>query len=422
MHTLDIKKIIFWGICAAAMFAAFLYYEDLELSGFAILLLLLLICGVFANSIREDASERKAGFSVSETDKGTDISARDPSYDILRILAALCVVASHVFQTDTGIMAPEEQSRLLLFMGFATLVCNPIYVMLSGALLLRWKEESPGTFYRRRLLKIVLPLIVYYTFYLWENRIICDMPLSEALLLIFGNLISGKTPETPYYWLIFTIISLYIAFPFIRYMLRDLPYDLLRKLSLLSILMMGAASYLPVLLGGSAINSFLGSWMGIALLGYFLSRKETRAYDPFIIGIGAIALLLMGGALVFGLDYMTLCTGTTPVMTLFAMGIMALVLRLPKIREPHVLRVLAFISRHSYGIILIHWWVIFWPVKRHFGLGTAPLSGTVCLFITAVTFLISLLGAFGIDRLIIYPTERFLETVRKSLHKLHIKA
>ena len=259
MHTLDIKKIIFWGICAAAMFAVFLYYEDLELSGFAILLLLLLICGVFANSIREDASERKAGFSVSETDKGTDISARDPSYDILRILAALCVVASHVFQTDTGIMAPEEQSRLLLFMGLATLVCNPIYVMMSGALLLRWKEESPGTFYRRRLLKIVLPLIVYYTFYLWENRIICDMPLSEALLLIFGNLISGKTPETPYYWLIFTIISLYIAFPFIRYMLRDLPYDLLRKLSLLSILMMGAASYLPVLLGGSEINSFVGA-------------------------------------------------------------------------------------------------------------------------------------------------------------------
>ena len=120
--------------------------------------------------------------------------------------------------------------------------------------------------------------------------------------------------------------------------------------------------------------------------------------------------------------------GLTSTMTwlvnapLFAMGIMALVLRLPKIREPHVLRVLAFISRHSYGIILIHWWVIFWPVKRHFGLGTAPLSGTVCLFITAVTFLISLLGAFGIDRLIIYPTERFLESVRKSLHKLHIKA
>ena len=65
MQTLDIKKIIFWGICAAAMFAAFLYYEDLELSGFAILLLLLLICGVFANSIREDPRERKACFSVS---------------------------------------------------------------------------------------------------------------------------------------------------------------------------------------------------------------------------------------------------------------------------------------------------------------------------------------------------------------------
>ena len=139
-----------------------------------------------------------------------------------------------------------------------------------------------------------------------------------------------------------------------------------------------------------------------------------------IMALGAGAAVCMAACVYLGCDYMQLCTGTAPVMIIFSAGLFSAVLHLGGLlRERHLLKVVGFLSRHSLGIILIHWWVVFWPVNRHFGLGIIELSGTRCLLLSAITLIISAAAAFGVDRLLILPIERLMGFVRKSFQKLH---
>ena len=46
------------------------------------------------------------------------------------------------------------------------LTCNPIFLMISGALLVKDRQESLASFYKKRLGKIVVPLAVCYLFYM----------------------------------------------------------------------------------------------------------------------------------------------------------------------------------------------------------------------------------------------------------------
>ena len=77
-----------------------------------------------------------------------------------------------------------------------------------------------------------------------------------------------------------------------------------------------------------------------------------------------------------------------------------------------VKKVFLFLSSQSLGVILIHWWVIFWPINRIFGVGVKPVGIPVCLISIAAAYLISLAGAFGVDRLVMLP----IRTVFAYLH------
>lgn len=46
------------------------------------------------------------------------------------------------------------------------LTCNLLFFFISGALLLPYREETIGQYYRKRVVKIVLPFAVYSLFYL----------------------------------------------------------------------------------------------------------------------------------------------------------------------------------------------------------------------------------------------------------------
>ena len=443
MHTLDIKKLIAWGIYALCMLAVFLYYDRFVLSLPFAALCLLIFSGVVINSqggketepsCKERPGRKVRNFSGKTCDKAPDAASeagaagrskdrslgkgfRDPAFDILRILAVFLVICAHVFQAELGFM--EERSLGLSLMEGIALVCNPLYVMLSGALLLKWKEESITAFYLRRLGRIVLPLTIYYAFYLWENGLFRGLGPGEALSLMFGNLIACHTPETPYYWLIFVIISLYVVFPFMRYMLRDLPYKVLSAMSVLALLCMTAVSFTAVLPGAFFFSNFLSGWLGAAVLGYFAARKESRHFDLLFVLSGIAALCFIAYMILNGTDLTVRYASAAPELCVLSLALFALALHFSNKAGEGLRRVLSFIGEQSYGMILIHWWVLYWPLKRIFGFGDRSLGVPLCFLCAAAAFCISLLAAFGINRLVIYPIEIFFESVRKSFHKLH---
>ena len=94
--------------------------------------------------------------------------------------------------------------------------CVPVFVMISGALLLDpHKNESLLIFYKKRLSKILLPILFWSVFYLsWASLKNILHGNEPTALELIKKLLSGR----PYYhmWFLYMILSLYLFTPFFR--------------------------------------------------------------------------------------------------------------------------------------------------------------------------------------------------------------
>ena len=85
-------------------------------------------------------------------------------FDGIRTLAAVLVIVIHVLEPLEGNYSSHSSSKFyLLFLGVMILsyCCNQLFLMLSGALLLPYREETISQFIQKRGLKVVLPLLIY---------------------------------------------------------------------------------------------------------------------------------------------------------------------------------------------------------------------------------------------------------------------
>ncbi|MBB6172090.1 surface polysaccharide O-acyltransferase-like enzyme [Nocardiopsis mwathae] len=133
--------------------------------------------------------------------------------DLARVSAMLAVVAVHVFApvvttryTDLGTATWWAANAVDASFRW----CVPVFIMISGALLLRPREERLSVFYRRRFSRIGIPLVVWVAAYLaWEAYRTGITPGQAA-----GEILSG-TPSIHLYFL-FVLAGLYLLTPFLR--------------------------------------------------------------------------------------------------------------------------------------------------------------------------------------------------------------
>ena len=94
--------------------------------------------------------------------------------------------------------------------------CVPVFVMISGSLLLDpCKNESLSIFYTKRMSKILIPLMFWAVFFLvWPHLKGAGDDQELSVLGLIKTLASGK----PHFhlWFLYMIISLYIFTPFFR--------------------------------------------------------------------------------------------------------------------------------------------------------------------------------------------------------------
>lgn len=151
----------------------------------------------------------------------TRTAAEDPTaavyrwdLDVLRILAILGVVAIHVF----GLILAREDLRgtptwhFGVVLDIATRWCVPLFVMISGALVLapRAHAGGPGRFYRRRVARLLPALVVWHLVYLFVVRdLIKGEDLDPRLVLV--NFVDARVYTALYFlWL---ILGLYAVAP-----------------------------------------------------------------------------------------------------------------------------------------------------------------------------------------------------------------
>ncbi|MEE0348734.1 MAG: acyltransferase [Lachnospiraceae bacterium] len=368
-----------------------------------------ILAGIFAVAIIIHIfNAQTEGYIKSCFARSDVFKSRSRYYDILRLIACLGVIETHAIQLALSEKLIENKVAVFIYtwLYVICLVCNPIYVALSGGLLLEWKNESIGKFYIKRFIKVIIPLAVYFIFYLCMYK---SLPVNiwEAFKLILIKLVSGNTPEAPHFWLIYAILSIYVVVPFFRYLFKHMPYKILSAFALVILFFMTLDVFLPLVYAPIAINTFMSGWIGVAVLGYWITRPESRKYDFRIIIAGGISAVFIAFCIYQNWDFKEICCNTSPVMVLLTGGIFAVILRNSQKEMKKAGPILSLLSKYSYGIILIHWWILR-NIKNGFcGIDITSwgyVGGTVVTLICALVM--SLFMAFILDNLCVIVVEK----------------
>lgn len=334
-----------------------------------------------------------------------DHETRNHGYDLLRIIAALMVICMHAARTALSGIAKELAGYHFVYILFIIgLSCNMLYIMLSGALLLQDKQESVLEFYRKRFGKVVIPLLCYYVLFLDFNHIFDDS-LGAGILTSIKMILSGAPSFAPQFWLVYTLIALYLFTPFLRKMVKILNTQMLQTLVMVIIILNLLTSYLPLVGINFGVTSSLASFLGAYLVGYYMTTDAAARHNGMYIRIGIFSLflsILLAYARPENIAYISNCVPTT---LFISCGLFALVRMLQSFfNRPHYL--LEFFSKYSYSIILVHWYILFVVVETYLGIN--PQRGRIfggAVATIVLTFLLSAAYGFFFENIIILPIQ-----------------
>jgi surface polysaccharide O-acyltransferase-like enzyme len=240
--------------------------------------------------------------------------------------------------------------------------CIPLFIMLSGALLLTIEKtsESMKVFFKKRWNRIGLPFIfwgiIYFSWTFYINK--GDLGLDD----IYQGIQIG-----PYYhfWFIYLLVGLYLITPFLRVAVS---YSERRVMGFFLVLWFVGTAIVP--LADLLFESFqlsgdvfmMINWVGYYLLGAYLLKvdvKKTYLYILLFLGflwtiVGTYyATLLIGGqASYFFYDYLAI----NVIITSFALFLILLNISPTRLQQtPNALKWLVHkIGQNSLPIFLIH--------------------------------------------------------------------
>lgn len=278
---------------------------------------------------------------------------RNISYDLIRATAIFFVVCIHSMGLVNEALSLESSiewahiTNALMGIIYSGV---PLFVMLSGALLLG-KEESLKVFFQRRMQRVLIPFLVWsvvvYAILFWQDggraltSFVCTYTVKSLTEGVYGI-----------YWYVYMLIGLYAITPPIRVILHyggDAIFTYLLVL-ILVVAIIGEAipeiSVVKRLYFESSICLFY------FLVGYFMSlKRESIVRNKLSIRILFIILLIIKGVLcLFELSFELL--NVTLYITLF-MFLLSL-----SVYSASVTGVIRLISRYSYGIYLSHFMLI----------------------------------------------------------------
>jgi len=321
------------------------------------------------------------------------MSAEQAAYDKLdaaRWMAALAVVLLHCAAYPLTSVSDYGSSdwQWANIYDAASRWCVPVFVMISGALLLNPnKHEAFKSFYRRRAARVV-PAVAFWTvFYLLWGALMYHLdgvPMDAAAWL------RKATGGAPYYhlWYLYMLVGLYLFAPYLRALYqRCSPRQ--RMAAVVAIFALAILQTLHRELNAGGYGFFL-TWF-LPYISYFLAGRmmfegELRLPLPALIlgvtivltAIGASALSTANALNVYFYDTFSL---TVPLMSLAVFQLILNARRLPRFSA---------VASLTFGIYLAH--PMFLDIAKRTGL-YMPTSGTVWQTpIAAVSIFIVSLG------------------------------
>ncbi len=319
-------------------------------------------------------------------------SNRTPIYDYIRCIAVILVILFHTLNWDLANAVSMSDTALykgLDHLRYWALVCNPLFVMLSGALLLG-KTEKVGDFYRRRVTKIFIPLVVYYAWYLWEYNEFSGMTFEKLKYLIVSE------EHVPHFWLIYYLLLAYITMPILRVVLKNLSYEMLCALMMIVCALSIACEHIGCF---EVIGVKIIGWILVSVVGYWCSKEETRRFDYLLIVAGIIATAFMLVTNTSSENFVNISSNLSIYRLLTGAGIFSLMYTLKGVAKDNwFVRV---VSKYGYGIMLIHMWALYFVTRRIVNISSIEYHGVGLIVSTVTTLVVSLVMVYIIDNLVV---------------------
>jgi surface polysaccharide O-acyltransferase-like enzyme len=320
--------------------------------------------------------------------------------DVLRIVAILAVITIHTVSPLTAGATVSTFSGtwwLAATMNVASLWCVPVFVMISGGLLLRPAKSSPAaTFYRRRLNRIGVPLVFWTVVYLALRPTLFGEHLTRTEAT--RDLATGHPYLQLYY--LYVIAGLYAVTPLLRQVIARASTDRLRLFAI-GVLAFNIADYtLAVVLGAGGVNA-LTEWM--PFVGYFLAgawlmatpvKERTAAVAALVAVAAAVATLVLSATFIDVFGWTS--TGRyflgyqSPTVVVMSIALFLAVRARATQRAWKQQRLLARVGEVTFGVFLLHPLVLV-PLLQH--AGRPSHLATVSLGVPAIVVIVAVASA-----------------------------
>ncbi len=232
--------------------------------------------------------------------------------------------------------------------------CVPVFLMISGALLLN-KEENLSFFLKRRFKRIVIPFLFWWLVYFFYNY--WDFIRSESFVSILAKAYFGFMRGISYhFWYVYLILGLYLFVPVLRrWTVRASKNELHYFLGiwLLTLFINPENPYFPKI-----ELMYFSKYIGYLVLGFYIS--ELKIQSVFRTRIIALVFFISGVLLTYFLtlhytaeqykfdrffyEYLS------PTVMLTAIGIF-LFFKTLDFRANHIS---ILIDKNTFGIYLVH--------------------------------------------------------------------
>ncbi|MGF1703155.1 acyltransferase family protein [Photobacterium makurazakiensis] len=280
--------------------------------------------------------------------------------DNLRVFSVFAVVLLHVasgFVSDIDISNDIYGSRDWWagnIYASITLWCIPLFVMISGYFLLN-KTESNAVFFKKRINKILIPLLFWSFFYsLW---VLLKYFIKGDISTAYFTVAQGWALGEPYYhlWYLFMIPFLYLVTPVLRVIISSLKQkeffafiSICFALAMLSALSNVVLLYFDLSAKVSLFTNDFLSYLGYFCLGGYIAKYKVKANTHwcFLIFIVALLITIVGSYYITHLyfySYLSVNITAASVAVFF----------LIKKHANNDLKLSCF-AVHSFGIYLIH--------------------------------------------------------------------
>jgi len=274
-------------------------------------------------------------------------------------------------------------------------VSVPLFVMLSGSLLLQSTHTTIMIW--RRVIKILIPLIVWSLIYLcWNNNWLHN---SYSLSDAFYKMLAG--PVIHHLWFAYMIIGIYILLPLLKIISDTLNQNKNFAVYFFTcwFIINSITVYFPLVsLKSLNLSNFMG-WPGIFLLGRYVNNKS---YFLKISRTTLLSLYITGSLTTFFLTWLFMNGSSTPDETAYnylspnvVIASISAFIFIRSITIPLAMhKTLKFLSGLTFTVYLMHLLVIELLSSGFFGITITsysihPFIGIIAL--SFATFIVSLL-------------------------------